>query len=76
MMMPTSRLAALVTGSASAPTSWISLGSERQSTEPGAATVFGRAAANRPVKSSASVALVGRPDAMAPILPSLVLERA
>jgi hypothetical protein len=45
MMTPTSRLAALVTGSASAPMSWISRGSERQSTERGDAIVFGSAAA-------------------------------
>ena len=43
MMIPTSRLAALVTGNASAPISCISLGNERQSTELGEAAVFGSA---------------------------------
>ena len=61
MMMPTSRLAAPVTGSASAPISWISRGSERQSTERGEAAPFGSATAHRPVKSSASFDGAGEP---------------
>jgi hypothetical protein len=58
-MIPTSRLAALVTGHASAPISCINLGNERQPTDVGAATVFGKAAAHRPVKSNAALALAG-----------------
>ncbi len=48
MMRPTSRLAAPVTSSASAPISWTSRGSERQSTERGAATAFGNAISAAP----------------------------
>ena len=54
MMTPMSRLAALVTSSASAPISWSSLGSERQSTDRGAAMAFGKATADRPRKSNAA----------------------
>ena len=67
MIIPTSRLAALVTGSASAPISCISLGNERQSTELGEAAVFGSATPQRPQKSSASFALPGSSAASAPI---------
>jgi hypothetical protein len=53
MITPMSRLAALVTSSASAPISWSSRGSERQSTDCGAAMAFGKATADRPTKSNA-----------------------
>ena len=67
MIRPTSRLAAPVTGSASAPISWSSRGSERQSTERGAAAAFGNATAQRPMKSSASLTVPGSCAAAAPI---------
>ena len=59
MIIPTNRLAALVIGSASAPISCISLGNERQSTEPGKAAVFRQRDSQRPLKSSASFAFLG-----------------
>ena len=65
-MTPTSRLAAPVTGSASAPICWISRGSAPQSTEPGR-DGFGTAAAQRPVKLRVSFNLAGSCAATAPI---------
>ena len=59
MIRPTRRLAAPVTTRPSAPISWSSLGSERQSTERGVAAAFGTATAQRPVKSRASLSVPG-----------------
>ncbi len=67
MITPTRRLAAPVTMRPSAPIAWSSLGNERQSTEPGDATVLVAATAQPPVKSSASVTVPGNWPAAAPI---------
>ena len=75
MMRPTSRLAAPVTGSASAPISCSSRGSERQSTDRGAAIALGTATAQRPMKSRAPRTVAGTSAAAAPIRGSIPFKR-